>query len=247
MKENDNELINSFLDNELSVEEAELFRKRYAEDPEFAREVNQRSRVHISLDALSRVSRKTMAEKPFLIKIHPGMTSYGTGGRKPRGWRKVLPYAAVLVVRIAAGTVFFLTGRPKPGPAELYTAYYKPPDPNAIPTPRGGPDLTDFSFLLEEIDRGMQAATDTLKTPDEYFYFGVYCMNQERFTEAIYAFSVLAGSSDRYYRDDGQWYLGLCYLKLNRMDDAIRIFSEIALTKGHAHQEESRELLGKLK
>lgn len=244
MRENDTELINRFLDNELNAEEAELFKKRYAEDAEFAQEVNRRSRMHIALDALGRVSRKTMAEKPFLRRTLPGM---GAGGRRPSPWLRILPYAAVAVVLIAAGAALWLTGRQGPSPGDLYDTYYKAPDANTIPKPRGGTDLTDFSFLLEEIDRGMEAATDTLKTPEEYFYFGVFCMNQERFSEAIYAFSQLAGSRDRQYHDDGQWYLGLCFLKLNRIDDAVRIFSEIALTRGHAYQEQSRELLGKLK
>jgi len=244
MKENDPELIQKFLDNELNEDEAALFRSKYGADPEFKREVNLRSGIYISLDAASRASLKALSENPEKRRY---LSRPDSRRRSPvRRIRTYLQFAAAAAAVLAIGIVLFFSLNSKPSYDELFTAYYQPPDKTSIPRPRGGIDLNDFSFLIKEIDQGNLSARDTLQTTDEFFYFGIYCMNHQRFDEAIYAFSELIKANDRYYQDGSEWYLGLCYLHTGRIEDAIRAFSEIASTRGHEYQEESRELLSKL-
>jgi tetratricopeptide (TPR) repeat protein len=245
MKETDIELITKFLENELNEEEVKLFKSKYEQDPEFTGEVNLRSKIYISLGAMSRTSGKAMAEKPFLRKFPRSRP--GQPAPPGRNLRISLQYAAILVALIAVGVVVVLTGRPKPGAEELFASYYNPPEAGSIPKPRTGADLTDFSYLLNEIDRQMAFSIDTLQTPDEYFYFGIYCMNKERFTEAIYAFNELIRTNDREYKDGSEWYLALCYLKTGKIEEAIRAFSEIAISNGHDYQQESIEILARLR
>jgi tetratricopeptide (TPR) repeat protein len=245
MKEKDLELIQKFLENELSEQEAELFKSLYEHDEEFKKEVNLRSGIYISLAAASRTSLKALAEDP--AKRRSPQSHLGQPAPVGRNLRMYLQYAAFVLIMAALGTIIFLIVKPKTGPEELYASYYKSPDTKTIPKPRSGLDLTDFSFLLEKLDRGNAMATDTLQSPEEFFYFGIYCMNQERFTEAIYAFSELIKTNDRYYKDGSEWYLALCYMRTGKIEEAIRAFTAIASTKGHEYQEESRELLSKLK
>jgi tetratricopeptide (TPR) repeat protein len=245
MNEKDLDLIRKFLDNELNEEEAALFKSKYEGDAEFKKEANLRSGIYISLDAASRASLKVLSKDPS--KRRSSRPAAGNSVPVTRMLSGYLKYAAILVALLAVGIIIILNLKQKPAAEELYASFFQPPDENTIPKPRGGMDLADFSFIIKEIDQGNYSAKDTLQSPDEFFYFGIYCMNHERFTEAIYAFSELVKSRDKYFKDGSEWYLGLCYLRTGRMEDAIRAFSEIASTRGHEYQAESRELLSKLR
>jgi len=242
MVENDFELINKFLENELSEEEARVFKIKYDREPDFAREVNIRSGIYISLDTASRVSKKVISEKPFLMRF---MQTGGVSEKKHSNFRSFYSYAAVVLLIIALGIILMLVLKPKHNPAYLYAAYFHPPE-SEISKGISNEEIPDFSGLLEKIDRTVAAGIDTLQTAEECFFFGIYCMENQRFIEAAYAFTRLINSRTNKYREESEWYLGLCYLKTGKKEEAIKAFSEIAAAESHVYQRESARLLRRL-
>lgn len=246
MKENDIELIHKFLDNELSEDEARLFKEKYKEDPSFKEEVNSQAQLWISLDAASGISRKVITERPHLRKFLQNRPQKAKEIQGPMNMKSFYRYAAIIIPLLAFGIILLMLANPQPSMENLYASYYKAPV-NNLHKGNAEEKTAGFALLLESIDRSSERRIDSLREASDYFHFGIYCMDNQYFREAIYAFNRLISSGEKMYLEESEWYLGLCYLKTGRKEDALRIFSGIAAANGHKFQSESGELIKKIK
>ena len=246
MTDKDIELITGFLENELTDPEIEEFKARYGYDEEFTREVNARSEIYISLEAASKVSLKNMVEKPVLRRI--------IDNRKPSGratlhlnikW--VYRIAAVVIPLIALGIGIKLWVKPGLSADELYLTYWQKTQPKEEFRSFTGEQKGNFGLLQKEINNGILEALDKLSAPRDIHDFGLFCMEEGRFTEAIFAFKRAIGMNEKDYQESSEWNLGLCYLKSGDQKKARQVLGAIAGKPGHKFYQQSKEILRKIK
>lgn len=238
MEENDYILISKFLENELTEDEVAIFKEKYAHDPDFKKEVNIMSKLYISLDAASRIGKKGVSGK--LMEEH-GIKE--VKGEAQKNLHQLYRYAAVIIPLIAFGLVWVLTTKSKPEPEELYAQYFKPESEGLS---KGGDEKQDFAAVIRTIDRFTETQIDSLGM-QKLFIFGIYCMEHQRYNEAIFAFHHLIESNIKgETREDCDWFLGLCYLQTGNKKKAEEYFSTISSIDGHIHQQDAKEILSKL-
>jgi hypothetical protein len=247
MNPKDTELIFRFLENELNESEQEEFKRKYETDPGFAEEVKIYSRILISLRSASRISNKTMTEKPHLLRFFSSRREPGISSTPFRSIPLVYKIAVVALPLLAAAIIILLLKKPQSGTDQLFTEYFKKPDleHSGRGIPRGEP--FDHNAFMNRLESNTNRQIDSIPSLDGLFYFAINCMEQYRFNEAIYAFGLLMDDRDQTYREDSEWYIGLCYLQCGRINDAIIAFSMIAETEGHSYQEQSLAILGRLR
>ena len=239
-------LIIRFLDNELSDQDVEEFKARYGHDDEFTLEVNELSKICISLEAASKVSLKNMVGKPVLRRfLADRKESVSTKNLLKNKWS--FRIAAVVIPLIALSIGFEIWVKPRLTNDDLYLAYFQKLQITDESRSFTGEQKTNFQILQKNIDNAVLETIDALSDPRDIYSFGLYCMEEQRFPEAVYAFRRVVGMQEKTYLESSEWYLGLCYLKLNDLENAKLVFTSVAASKDHIFRKESKALLRKLR
>ncbi|MCX6223735.1 MAG: hypothetical protein NTV01_03130 [Bacteroidia bacterium] len=201
MTDKDIDLIIKFLENELSAQEVEEFKAKYGHDVEFTREVNERSKIYISLEAASKVSLKNMAEEPLLRRFIGNKTPpLNADYRISNKW--LYRIAAVLIPLIALTIGMELWVRPRLSTDDLYLTYSQKLQAKGEFRSFTGDQKTNFGQLQKDIDNAILESIDALQGTADIHAFGLYCMEGKRFTEAVYAFiwHFFSQKDQRYYK-----------------------------------------------
>lgn len=245
--EKDIDLINRFIENELEHSEILQFKERYESDREFRNEVNIRSKIHISLKSVARLSSETFSKKHHLMKF---LTA---GGESSSGKIPLFYKIAVAVIPLlAAGIILVLLQKEKPTEDNLFANYYSTEETNNLirGLPEGSAEMYDNlleahadGVLQEWIADLYQSGADSSEIIEEIYNFGIYCFQKHRYAEALNALGSIANSHNNIYWQECQWYIAGCFLKLGFIAEARNSYSEIARNEVHRFRVQALEML----
>jgi hypothetical protein len=240
-------LIEKYLDNELTEEELKVFKDKLDKDPEFKSEVNLQSRIHISLQAVSRISLKTMAENPGLRNFI-SVRRDNEISEKKQGSKVFLKIAAVVIPLIGLGGLIFPFVYEKPTPENLYNHYFTTPPSGSLNKGSTGETTADYSALMNKIDTAVKNQLDSLslQNDEQKYYFAIQCMEKNKFREAAWVLNQIYNSRTNPYRQESEWYLVLCYLRINDIPEAINMLKHFDRNNSPVYYRQATKLLRKL-
>ena len=245
------DLIQPFLDGELSREELDLINKELennavlAEDIKLYREVDNAIREKDVLDLRNQ-----------LDVIHNSMDNKVTNPTPAPRYRKVLSYAAIasLAILISVGVMYTLQNR-KLSNEEIFEKYYEPYEVTMVY--RSG-EINTGKLIQEarqKYEAGMYHEAIVLfeqileKDPDDMsttLYSGISYMEEEEYMKADRSFNRIIDHNDNLYIEQAEWYLGFCYLMTDKLDVAKSHFAEISGSNSY-YKEKARIIVKKLK
>lgn len=248
------ELIKRYLLDIANKEERAEVESLAGSDPEFAEELQFQTQLKFALKQGPAMDNL----RAQLDNIHRQRSNRHPQGR-PRRLYPLLAVAASLALLIAAGWWLLMRHDiSKPSTADLYAAYFSPPD-ELIPglITRNGKDQE----LSEELQLWYSAATaysqadyaavmrclDTLASLPSVdheqiaWYRGLtrLCMDQP--SEALIWFSQVVDI----FQEDRVWYMAMAHLRLNQPDSARQFLQQVA-DESHGRKKKAEELLARL-
>ncbi len=232
------DLIDRFLANELTSEEAEAFEKKLAEDTRWQSLVKEISLITIGIQEAS------LQEK--LSAFHTPASTAKLVTLKQAGWKKWAVAASVITLVALGG--WFLLNRPEN--EKLFANYYKP-DPG-LPVVMGENNKTNYTLYDGMIDYkegnyhkaiekwksigDQQAYTDTLN-----YYIGMANIAAGKMEPAIQYLNEVHKTENSVYTQKASWYLALTYLKLGKIDLARGLLKQM-----ENDMQEAKELLDRI-
>jgi tetratricopeptide (TPR) repeat protein len=237
------EMLDSYLDGKLTVEQMKLFEAAMANDEKLYLEY----KLH---QDMSRALLNDEADdfRKMLEKAHQ---RYEKKDRRPLIYKMA---AAVFVFLAVGGIVLLLSHKTSPT-RDLADKYYQTYQPlNGV---RSADPLQDkiLSTAFQAYDKGdfktsaMNFETLLKMNPvnnQVRFYLAVSYMENKKETDAVALFQDIIDSRDVYYLSQSEWYLGICYLWLGRKDEAVLPFERLAKKKGF-YQQQAQKILIDLK
>ena len=239
------ELIERYLDNELSADEKARFESRLRNEAGLAEEVHLQRQLHEGLRAAgrSRLLGMLAAEDRQMDEYHPPaqVIRFDDATRQRFYWAA----AAILLLLIP---LYMILG-PGRRDEKLFAAYFKPYQGVSVqadaPLAQAMQEYQqrDYAQALPILERllGEGSAEDTT-----LFFKGNASLALEQTPDAISCFrQIIANSGHPFYRE-AQWYLALAYLQDGAADEAKTQLQSLVKDASHPHHQEAMELLKKL-
>ncbi|MGV7105053.1 tetratricopeptide repeat protein [Flavobacterium sp. U410] len=235
-----NELIEKYFENALTSEEQILFDERLNQDAEFKAEFDFYSELKNAITVSERQKIKAQIQT---FENHEKDTI------KVFNLRKLLPYAAVLV--IAFSLVMYLVLNQN-NTNDLYASNFEPYPNIEVSNLRSSTekslendaftayDLEDYKLAQELFSK--LSATE----PKDYIYFydGMCLMQLENFDLALEQLNSIKETHSKYY-EKAIWFKALTYMKLNEKDKTKELLNEL-IAHYTFKNSEARHLLSKL-
>ncbi len=242
MEEQDIALIDQYLNGELSEAEAEAFRRRLADEKDFAQLYEEMKHIqkgleHAALEQAWEFLKQTEAE------IAGNDISVAAGSK----WKTWVPVAATATLLLVAAWFFFLKSTE---PNDLYAQYFEVYPNVEAPIYRDSSakdSLTakDLGFrYYADQDYGMAIEIfESIAEPDEgtLFYLGMSYLANNNPQQAAAIWEPLSKEALD-YKTQIQWYLALAWLKLDEVEKAKEVLGELAQS-GTAYEERSKAIL----
>ncbi|WP_417873822.1 tetratricopeptide repeat protein [Xanthomarina gelatinilytica] len=234
------ELLEKYFENTLSTEEQLLFDERLQNDKKFkeAFEFHAELKNAVTISERQKIKseiRSFEAQEKSTVKVFK--------------FRKLLPYAAILVIAISTGLYFYAHQNTTDG---LY-AYHFEPYPNietSILRSDGERSLENDAFTaydLEDYKKASGLFSKLLeKDPKVYFRFykAICLMQLENFDLALQQLDEIMPENSEYY-EKAIWFRALTYLKLNETDKSKQLLNQL-VSKYTFKNVEAKKLLSEL-
>ena len=238
------ELIERYIEGDLTVDEAKSVEHLIASDPDFKNEFNLR------LDVNKAIGEKDIMELRYkLSMIHRQETAHSTGTVRLLFEKKWHLVAASITILIVIGS-FLLNNINNQGPNQLFEKYYS--SENAVFTTRSGENTenSDLTIGLQKFQKqNYNEAINFLKRNHDNvvseYYLGISYIETKQFTEAKTAFHNILEQESNLFTEQAQWYKGLCLLKLNELNEAKQLFTSI-MNSNSIYNNNASEILKKL-
>lgn len=240
------QLIERYLDGEMTIEERIWFEQELKVDEQLALEFRLEIQIHEAL------SQEDIID--FLGKLQKA-SSQIKGERKPHVvplYRRTARVAAIITLLISLSGILYLT-LPRDYSSEKLFEHYYSYQRNEGVTRSGNTNLVEAVLRFQSGDfNGAVSMFDVILTEDSsniavQFYNGIAHIELQNYDEAIASFEYIIGHNQNLYVDHAEWYLGLCYLRMNEEEKAVAQFQSIAENNGNYHAGEAMDLLKKLK
>ena len=245
MTEDLDQLIEDYLNKNLSETDRQNLEQKLSEDQELAAMVKDLQSIEQGLHAvgMDQLSKDMRGWEQELKLDH----SYSGG------WKKYLAVAAVITL-ILVPAVFLFTDK-NPTSEELFIAYYEPYE--EMLTSRGN-SVDSLGMLLADgmdaYNRGAYKLCSELlesylaQQPEAHrvaLYLGIAQLeiNQQQSAESNFKRAQL----DPSFKQQAQWYQALSYLKFKDRDKARDVLTAIAGSENHYRKSEAERLLNDLK
>ncbi len=245
MKTNDHtaELIQRFLDNEMSQEERKLFEDQLKKDTSLQEEVLLYRKVNNALKDSSLEDFKTELNQIHREHFHTPII------KSIRVWR----YAAAIVLLALIGSVIMFMNSGS-DPLKAYDKYYEALD--FFNSKRAGKlnERSEFDHSMEAYNnKQYQLAYEKLsallhKEPDNLalkLYLGVSAIEIGQIEKAEELFKNILYTNDPFYIQEAEWYLSLIYIKQNKIEKARPLLIGITERNGN-YAEKAQQLLDDL-
>ncbi len=217
----DIDLIQKFQDDELNEQELATFKKRFEQDPVFAKEVKSFVDISATLQGIKSYQNKQ-----------------GQSSSTP--YRLYMRIAAVVALLILSTVILFNKFGQKSS-QELYQAYYQVAP---WPSDRSSSSMIQQLYLAGEYQNALDKIEEQVPkvhTPS-YFYLGNCHLRVGNQDMAKAIFTQIAKSDKSFYQKDAQWFVGLIHLKENNPSMA-RTYLQLVIDGDGKYQQQAQELL----
>ena len=230
-KGNDIDLIDNYLEGNITEEDISLFNNRVAEDKDFKMLLDQISMIRGGVISKSRediLHRIREIEKEIIED--PAITNDNKIVRLPHTqWFR---YAAAVFIIVVGGYILFtLFGDYKS--SALFDKYYAPYAELKIPASRGGnPDQMAVQMALDSYHNNNYKQVHELignidsANVEASLLKGLSYLDQENFAGAIPYLQIVAKSNTQ-FNDSGKYYLALALLGIGENNQAIEWLESI--------------------
>jgi hypothetical protein len=234
----DNELIEKFHSNELSGDEASLFLEKYNSDKDFKKESDRFTKLFIALNSVSKKQRE---------KINLSTEKHLKKSQLRSQLKIVFRAAAIFIPIIILANIgyyhFFVSSNSN---EQVYASYFKSYKSEQREISFSSDNTVEFAASLRSVDLGIIETLDQIGNYHKLFLFGLFCMENNRFTEAIFTFKRVLNSNTDEFKEDSEWYLGLCLLKTGEQSNALKTFTKIADDPKHKFNIEAQKVIQKI-
>lgn len=253
MEANNNhiDLIEKFLNNELSQEDKQAFDQKVHTDSEFAHEFERRQAAHTAIDFLIAQSLKKDLEALEAEGQQEGRII--SLQKRKRNRIVLLSLAASLLLLFGYFSLYYNSDPGSTGP-QLAAANYETPDYNLR---RGAPEV-DFEDLLTKGINALKqkeyqtaiVALDSVTYGNEYYYIAQFYLahayyQAEQYEQAEQAFEVVSQGNDIRYQEDADWYgLLACLAQDGDCTDKV---DQLANDDSHSYQQQAVSIKDELK
>jgi len=252
-------LIDRFLQGELTPEEQSVFDKLLQEDAEFKSEVDITYHIATGIEKKGETAARHEIEALSSKKEFEQIISEAEKKHRRKPQTALFYFVAITAACIIS--VFIYIGlQPQYTAKALFDEYYSIIPYEPIPV-RGGQLLSvkQRDMKIQAIDlytkgeyaqasilfNHLNTEIETGEVPEDILFFGGLCfMELKEYDKAISIFDKLF-KDGIYFNEKGGWYLALCYLKKGKQDDARRILFKL-IEEETDYVSKSKELLNKL-
>jgi tetratricopeptide (TPR) repeat protein len=223
---NQTELIEKYIDNELTQDQRKYVEQLIADDEEFAKEFQLRLNINHAImendivllrKNLEDICRNSTQDKGTIIKR-----------LYERKWHLVAASATILIV---IGS-FLLSDISPTNTESLFKDNYK--FEVCIEVERGSNSTIDkniktalLHYNNSEFKKAIAILKDNQKDIISKFYLGLSYIETKKYNKAIICFQDVLDDNSNLFLEQSKWYKGLCYLKLDKKKDAKDVFQEI--------------------
>jgi tetratricopeptide (TPR) repeat protein len=245
------DLIQPFLDGELSREELDWISKELESNAVLADDI----KLYREVDSAIR-EQDVMGLRNQLEVIHNSLDESTRNPKRVPRYRKAISYAAIasLAILISVGVLYKIQTR-KLSNVEIYEKYYEPYDVTMVYRSAG--DNTDMLYqearLKYEAGEFREAITlfEKLLESDPAdmattLYSGISYMEVEQYNQADKSFSKIIAHDDNLFIEQAEWYLGFCYLMTNETGKARKHFEKIAGSNS-SYRDKAASIINKIK
>lgn len=251
VEEEDIELIERYLNSELSPEELDAFKQRLEVDSAFAEKVDDYKAI---ITGVRHLGHKKFTEElaAWEHEIKNEETAVQTIDLRARRWKKYLAVAAAVVLLILS-LLYFMVPRAPVNTEDLFTAYFVPYD-DVVSVRDGRENDETLGYALQNYGDGKYKeaipyfqsylSTDS-QNHDAMFYLGTSALAEKNTAVAVPPLRELVAQRS-IYAEQAAWYLALAALLENNKESARTQLKDIAENKSHSMHEKAEELLGRL-
>jgi tetratricopeptide (TPR) repeat protein len=239
--------IEQYLANEMAPPERSDFRKELRTNPDLADELRFSQAIDSALmqDDIIDLRRKLISAINAGRKANTDVPVIRMNSRK--WW-----YAAASLLAICAVTATLYLQTPRTlSDDSLFSQYYS--SENIIDQTRGDQNIVEavIKFQQKDFKTASVLFKNILDNDNSniavLFYYGISSIETQNYENSINAFKTIIEQNDNLYIEHAEWYLGLCYLKNNQKNEARDQFEAVATDPDNFHQQEAKDILGKLK
>ena len=237
----DIDLIEKYLNGELTDTEMQGLDNRLVEDADLDVELQRRQTAHTALDYMVAKNLKAQLQD---LEEQSNVVSINRGRRK----RLMVLSVAASVLVLAVAVYFIFPQGPMTNP-ELASAYYELPDYNS----RGANDALSEQAAL---DAGISALQDnntaeaisklsTITSDNPYFILAQYYLGHAlyadgQFDQAVERFAIVGNSNDLRYSEEAQWYELLSCLAQDV--DCSQLLNNLTEDENHTYNNLAKEI-----
>jgi len=247
MKTNKYDLIDDYLNGQMSQEEAEDFQRKLKEDPELAMDLKNTKSLYEYINRDEEQEYRQIAEQARL-RYRSRHSDESDDEVKSYSIRKYLPWLAAAVIILCAGIYFIINTSNKLNSTELFSkhyAYYE----YTIELRNHGDSISRFyTGMLHYRDGDFNKALTSFKMAKENFsqistfYIGLCYLELDDYKEAVvYLENAAAMKGEN--KQDAEWYLALAYLANGKTDKTRLLIKEIINNPKHFYLKQAKDLL----
>lgn len=225
------EIIEKYLDGELTGEELENFQKALESDEELAPELK------LHEDIQKAISQTDVIE--LRENIAKTIQNAGDGKKRISIRNTWLVAASVIVLTGTTLAVWFIMNGSGSN-EKLFSMYYYTEEAPAYTRSGAGVSGKIFENAMQLYEnRKYEKAIPEIKKvlekdKDNFtarFFLGMSFIETSQLDDAIIVFKGIIDHNDNLYLDKAAWYLGLCYLRSGEKDKALKKFQNIIDSK----------------
>jgi tetratricopeptide (TPR) repeat protein len=234
----------SYLDNEMSPEERQLFEVQLKSNPDLQKRLERLTLAQKAVQYYGIETRVKEVRRQFQNEAPVSEDAYGKVVKMRRPVRALFIAAASTII-IAAGVVAYMLYElsPEKTYSENYIAYN-------IPVARGNDSsITSIEKAYQEkkYAQVIELSRNGVDDSRQKFLLGLSYMQVNDFPKAIEQLKELAAAPSK-YKPDAEFYLGLSYLRIKQYDAALEILGRIKDDASHVyHDQVSGKMISEIK
>ncbi|NOZ46226.1 MAG: tetratricopeptide repeat protein [Chlorobi bacterium] len=245
---NNNELIEKYLNGELTSDELAYFKSKLENDKELAKELQLVTDVNEFLNN---------DEPKFKNELKEMIISYKKSKRKTISLKNALkPMSLAASIIILVGLSFYFYYNFNNSNAQLYKKYYHPYEYSVVERSGKNTGINESlaqafnEYNLQNYDKALvlfnkSIANDTANQVVEFLIANCY-MQTNQTDSAVITLKHLLSYRNNLLSKNISWYLGLCYLKNQENEKAKQMFKYLA-EHNNFYAEKAKSLLRKIK
>ncbi|MCD7972365.1 MAG: hypothetical protein LUG18_06820 [Candidatus Azobacteroides sp.] len=253
------DIIDRYLQDEMTPEEKKGFEERLEHDPVLKKELLMTRHIKTVFE---RKGEQEMLKNAGNLSEEELKTMMINIENQHMKTNKRIPLIIMLAaIAAVAFVIVYIGGQPRYGADQLFNEFYTTQPYETVPYRGGTPMdeekdklLVEASALYEqgeyakalEIFDKITADMNLEDTPEEViFYSAISMLEENKLPEAIERLSYLEAADNSDFQQDAAWSLALAYLKDNQRSEAKTTLEYIVTGNGY-YSEEAKDLLKKL-